>query len=740
MRSDPATDLELLLPPGIRVPRSRGDAVQRTRAENRLDQVMDFGVGLVCAPAGYGKTTVLASWAESLRQRADVSWLSLRPIHNDPAVLAMHLQAALGPSLPDRAAGGLGETLAALVGSVLHRRRPLTLILDDLDAIENPQVLAALTLLFQRRPSGLAIVAGARSRPPLPWHVFSGHGSLVEVGPIELQFEWRDTHELLVRRFGLSLPEDQVVELCKLTRGWVTALCLAGLIMQGRDDPSAVVSQRLAGHRHVRQFFDEVLHTQSPAAIAFLETTSVLERLDPVLCDVLTGRDDSLEVLRDLVTRGLFTEELEGDAPAFAYHPLLRAHLRARLSAQRHDEVSALLDTASRWYEGHGADDAAIRLALEGGDLGRAVRLIRGACGRAIRYGFGATAAGWLLQLPKDVLADNPDLLLALGRASGLGGDLVTARAALRDASAALTPRGRRARHGLLVGRAQLELSVLVWDGHLVSAQRALDEAMTLFEESLDDPALEMLSIDEEAMRAQAATVYLLGGQWDRAVEAVDGALNVEHIAHPTRYTILMLGVRAAALAWAGDETRARDAVRQSTTVLRRFSGTGSDRFLLECAAAWVMDGPSADSAADAAAAIAVRIGLPVFRAAADLASARLNVRRGRVDVALRALASAEEAIAAVPEPSFLVTLVERLRLEIGDAEPSPEVPELQAREIEVLSLIADGATRSQVARRLNLSVNTVKTHLRTTYRKLGVHSRGEAVTAARALGLLPKD
>lgn len=191
------------------------------------------------------------------------------------------------------------------------------------------------------------------------------------------------------------------------------------------------------------------------------------DELDPELCSHLTGRPDAIDVLDDLVARNLFTERIAHDPPRFRYHDLFTERLRVRLHERDPDQVGALLDEASRWHERRGQLSTAVELAKRRGDVDRATQLIRSACGPTMNGGYSETVVRWLTGLPDDVVWHQPDLLLVLGRASGLCGDLATAETALLAASKAIASIEQPVPVGLRIGLLQLEGSTRAWAGAL---------------------------------------------------------------------------------------------------------------------------------------------------------------------------------------------------------------------------------------------------------------------------------
>jgi LuxR family maltose regulon positive regulatory protein len=501
----------------------------------------------------------------------------------------------------------------------------------------------------------------------------------------------------------------------------------------GHRVPSAVEAEH---DRLVRRYLDnEVIPSLSTDQLALLEATAPLRRLDPQLCDLILDRTDSRALLTDLVERSCLVEPLSVDPPAFALHPMFAQHLRARGRSAGNDATSTTRNRAIEWYEDVELIDAAIELALEEPEPERAVALIKRVCGDRIRYGHSDLVAGWLQELPSDVLWNDVELSIVMGRAAGLIGDPMTGRAVLRTIRELVG--ADEASDGLGLALAQLEFSVRFWEGRLERIGRPIEERRAQFESCQSDPVLEMAGIDSESLHVSLVTGYVLDGELDRAIAECEHLLRPERMLDPTRLTIMGLGMLALALAWRGDEAAAREAVRRGKRVHGRYRGGGGDAGFLSAAALWVCDeGPHLDDdfrTVQRVVAGAVHLSGTAFAA---LAIAKLRLRLGAPVEAANALDTADGALAAMPEPGYLAVLRDSLRAELAEAAVDTIEP-LNERELDVLAAVARCESRSDAASELYLSVNTVKTHLRSAYRKLRVTDRDQAIRRATALGML---
>ena len=364
-------------------------------------------------------------------------------------------------------------------------------------------------------------MVSGRDDPGPPWHKIR-LGGVVELHGSDLAFEHAEARKLLAHAFGRVLPDDQLAELCRLTEGWAAGLCLAGLALRDSSSPQSSDSSRVGRHPYVRDFLEiEVLDKLPDDQVHFLEATSVLDRLDPELCDVLTDRSDSEDLLEHFVEMNLFTGRISDSPVRFRYHALFAEFLRGRLDRSKDLDRASLLTTASQWYEDRGMMDAAITAVLETGDFDRAERMIGAACGPAIRSGLATTVVRWVSALPAEAIERSPDLSVVLARASASRGDLLIARTALE---AARRSHERRPVSWLGLGIAHLDFLVRVLDGSLSGVVEDIEEALRILTAEPDQPVLAMFGIDEEATVVYGAVAKLLTGQLNSAVAATDQA------------------------------------------------------------------------------------------------------------------------------------------------------------------------------------------------------------------------
>ena len=427
-----APERDVLLATKLHLPAARPGQVLRPRLTARLDEGLARGLVLVCGPAGYGKTVLLADWAR--RGEHPAAWLSLDAADNDPARFWRHAVAAL-----DRARPGTGDRVAPLLGppapasfqglvtaliNELAADQAL-LVLDDYHLISARQVHESLAFLVEHRPAGICVVLASRSDPPLPLARLRARGQLTEIRAAELRFTPAEAGELL-QHAGSALPDASVAALAARTEGWAAGLALAALSLRGHDDAASFVAAFTGSHRYVLDYLaEEVLEQQSEQVRSFLLETSVLERLSGSLCDAVTGRPGCQALLESVERAGLFLVPLDEVRGWWRYHHLLADLLRARLQQDRPARAAELHRNAAAWYEDHGLADEAIRHATAAGEMTWAARLIEKHFDTVYSLrGEAATIHRWLAAIPASLIESRPRLLLAQAQLAAASGRL----------------------------------------------------------------------------------------------------------------------------------------------------------------------------------------------------------------------------------------------------------------------------------------------------------------------------
>jgi len=409
--------------------------VARPRLSERLTGSAGARLTLVSAPAGFGKTTLLAAWLTAEEtEDGRVAWLSLEST-DDPSSFWAYVIAAL-----QRVAPGVGSSALPLVQSgqpvdaavltpLLNELSSLTydvwLVLDDYHQVDGESVRPGMTFLLDHLPPQVHLVIGTRVDPLLPLARMRARGELVEVRAADLRFTSDEATTYLNDAAGLTLTPDDVAALEGRTEGWIAALQLAALSMQGRDSVAGFIDGFAGNDRFIVDYLvEEVLQHQPAPVRDFLLRTSVLDRLTGALCDAVTGGDDGADTLAALERANLFLVPLDDRREWYRYHHLFADVLRARLTAEDPDLVPSLHLSASQWYADRGLDVESVRHALTARDYDRAARLMEEAAADLRRHRQDATLLGWLRELPDDAIRRSPVLSVFNGYLCMVSGDL----------------------------------------------------------------------------------------------------------------------------------------------------------------------------------------------------------------------------------------------------------------------------------------------------------------------------
>lgn len=412
------------------VPRLPPGFVSRPRLVGLLGSGLARELTLVCAPAGFGKTSLLADW--SRRREQPVGWLSLDAGDRDPVRFWRHVAAALdrvrpgiaawvAPLLGASAPVSIESAVTELINELAAEPGDVVLVLDDYHLIDAPPVHASLEFLLRHQPPGLHVVLASRTDPPLSLARWRARGQLTELRADGLRFTGEEAADLLREAAGpdvhARLGDDAVAVLADRTEGWAAGLQLAALSLPGEPDLAAFVATFSGSHRYVLDYLtEEVLRQQPEPVREFLLQTSVLDRLSGPLCDAVTGRTDSQAMLETIERANLFLSPLDDVRGWWRYHHLFADLLRARLQ-QRPERQRELHRGAAAWHEAHsaagGSVDEAVRHALAAGDATWVVRLVERHFDELMLRSEVATVQRWFAALPAELTGSRPRLLLA---------------------------------------------------------------------------------------------------------------------------------------------------------------------------------------------------------------------------------------------------------------------------------------------------------------------------------------
>jgi LuxR family maltose regulon positive regulatory protein len=426
--ADEGSGFDSLLQTKLVPPPSRPDLVERPRLLERLTTNLIGGRGftrrltVVAAPAGYGKSTLIAQWLPNLDAR--VGWLTLESEDNDPVRFLRYLIAALqriDPHVGREAQAMLQSpqkssderVLTALINDLAADRESLVLVLDDYHAIQTVSIHDALIFLIEHLPGRLHLVIATREDPPLPSPRLEARGQALVVREADLAFRAEEAVKFFRQQMGLELNQDEAAALTRRTEGWVTGLQLAALSMRGVQDRAEFIRSFTGSNRFVLDYlFEEVFKQQSEEVRQFLLKTSVLDRFCGELCDAVTGGAASQDVIHRLERGHFFIVPLDQSRIWYRYHRLFRDLLLHRLQIDEGQLESRLHLRASLWFEEHGHPSEAIKHALAGEEWARAAQMIVQAQAAMLRNGEVTTLLAWCRQLPESLKFERPDLAL----------------------------------------------------------------------------------------------------------------------------------------------------------------------------------------------------------------------------------------------------------------------------------------------------------------------------------------
>jgi LuxR family maltose regulon positive regulatory protein len=718
-------------------PDLRQQTVERKRLHDLLRQGSTLPLTLVVAPAGWGKSTLVADWLA--RDQIIAGWVSLDGSDNDPKQFWRYLLlaadqagSAAGAAALRRldAAGSdvLRDVLPAFVNELASARTPLVLVLDDYHLITSERVHTSVTMLLDRAPPQLHLMLISRADPPLPVSRLRVREYLAEVRAEDLRFSPGEALEFFGSRLGMQLPERDVLRLLTRTEGWAAGLQLAALRLRGRADPSEFIERFTGADWHIVSYLgEEVLASQSPRVCEFLLVTSVLNRMCAPLCDALTGRNDGAELIGEIHRANLFLIPMDDERRWFRYHHLFGGLLRHELVRTTPERPPVLHRRAAQWYAEHGDAAEAIGHAIASGDDALSRRLVAVHWREPFNAGQLETVRIWLDALPTGIIATDTSLSAARVWVALDTGRLEEVGAALDAAEDSVPPDTQ-----LMVLRAL----------HMYKAGDVGGAAARLREISpdADDPFVATVH------RLVAGISWTWLGDADHARELlVEAARRAEADGNRLAY-IYAKGYRALLAVNRGDLALADSLVTDAESVVGQtlsdshfvamFPALARARLAVKNA-----DWATASRTATAAVELGRRGASRVELAAALLTAAAA----GRIcpagdDVDPGALVGEARGIlrhCAHPGPLVTTWLGEEQRAEAARTRQEGLIDPLTDRELTILRLLPAPASLRELASTLFVTPNTLKTHLRAIYRKLGAESREEAVIRARERGLI---
>jgi LuxR family transcriptional regulator, maltose regulon positive regulatory protein len=538
------------------VPRGRLDNVPRLRLYERLDEGARRELTVVSAPAGFGKTTLLADWSQ--RSELPVAWVSLDERDDDPVHFLLYLVAAIGTIYQDfgettrafmsslQSREELEPVLTALSNEILELPRDFVLVLDDYHSIRSETIHDALAFLLDPSPPPLHLIVAGRISPPLPLPKLRARGRLTELGAPDLRFTHEEAADFLGRTMGLSLTAERVATLEKGTEGWIAGLQLAAHALRGGEDDSSPVEALAGSARYVFDYLaDEVLSRQPEDVREFLLRTSVVETLNASLCEALTDTTDGREMLERLERTNLFLVPLDEGDRYYRYHHLFAAFLRERLGREHPDLIPELHRRAGLWEEADGCLTGAIEHALAAEDFDRSANLIEEETGVRRTYVDASLLLRWLGALPDELVRLRPQLCLLYAWALVHSGELEGAERRLQDTEAVLKLDSGASTAGL-----SDEERTMLGEISIIRARMAAMREDAPLTTEFSNRALDLLPEDELHLRGDVALdlghAHCSVGDLQSASEAFARAAATGRDADDLRTTLFALRYQAS--------------------------------------------------------------------------------------------------------------------------------------------------------------------------------------------------
>jgi LuxR family maltose regulon positive regulatory protein len=687
--------------------------VARDRLVRRLMRGRDVPVALLCAPAGYGKTTTLLEWAQ--RDERPFAWLALDRDHDDREHLLASVERCTEP--------------------LVRRGRAFVLVLDDVHVLRSPGAAQAIAAIVEQPPRGAQVALASRRTPPVPLGRLRAHRRVIELTARDFVMT-RSEAGALLELAEIELGPAEIATLVRRTEGWPAGLYLAALSLRDEADAPAAVARFGGDDRVVSDYVvDALLSELPPEQVTFLRRTSVLDRLSGPLCDAVCDDHGSAQLLHELARANVLLHPLDRTDRWFRYHRLLAQTLRAQLRLREPELEPELHRRASRWLADHGDIDAAIRHAAAAADVQLAGELLWANLLRYVPQGHKATVRRWLEHFTDEQIASSPALALVAANVHLASGErdlaehwTTTAAHALRRASAGPAPRALEA--GIAAMRAGIARDGL--------ARMREDAALACELDGDDGP---WRSVD---CQLEGTACHLLGER-DRARVLLEEGSRHGVVAAPSTNALCLARLSLLALERGDGKQGADLAARARSQVKRSRLGDypAMSLVLAVCALTEAQQGQieAAKRDRDDAARLLERNVdcAPWYVAEVRIVLARATLCLTDVLAARAHLEDADVALSASQGIPVLRTWLDDTRAEVDAYSASAVIvpASLTTAELRILRLLPTHLSFREMGSRLYVSPNTVKTQAQAVYRKLDASSRSQAVARARTLGLL---
>jgi LuxR family maltose regulon positive regulatory protein len=694
---------------------------------------------LIVAPAGYGKTTLLDQWAE--KDSRDFAWLTLDERDNDPRRLLVSIGGQLDSVAPvdDDARLMLAspetpqsDLLAALVRVIEARTRPFVLVLDDVHALAPGKSIAALTAIVDHLPPGSQLALASRDEPRMRVGRLRANRDVVELRFADLVMTPSEGSALIAAA-GVSLREPEARRIVRRAEGWAAGIYLAALSLRAAADPGSAAASLGGDDRLVADYLrDEVLSTLSPDQVRFSMAASVLEPLSAELCDSVLERSDSGRVLADLERSNVMLRRSEDGC--YRYHRLLRQMLEAELCRSEPELATRLRRRAARWHARCGDVDRAVFHAIAARDAALTGELLWRHFLRYASYGRNSAIEGWLDRFTDEEIAADPALaLVAAGHHLARGDRNLLER--WTAAAASSLAGGDQARSGSLEAGISILRAAAATEG-LAHTLELAGHAYELFAD--DDPWRSLCCLLIGSARH-------LSGERERARSLLEEGARRGAAGAPAIQALCLAQLALLALD-DGDTANADAHAARARSQIERFGMIEypiSALVLAVSAGCLARRGRIDEAQRDVrrAAELTARLGDSVgwYEIEVRAALARARLRLGDLAGARSELAEASRLLRHSPDAVVLAQWVED-GWDWADSAHDHTIGDrwsLTTAELRVLQFLPTHLALPEIARRLKVSTNTVKTHTRAIYRKLDATSRAEAVVRAGGSGLI---
>lgn len=726
-----------LLDSKTEVPHLKSGAVSRSR---QIREARDSGARVVsvAAPAGYGKSTMLAEWAQTESRR--VAWVSLDRTDDDPALLLPLIAAACAPFSPLAAAvmadmrgvgaGALGRSAPMLATALASTPVSFVLFIDDVHLVGSEECQDALEVVLARIAHGSQVVLASRQESPLIARL-RGAGDAWDVSAADLVFDRSEARAVFEAAGATDIDDDDLAEVVVRCEGWPTGLFLCALVARSSAGPVSAAGS----DRYVADYlYRECLSRLPEDVAAFLRRSSILDQLSPEICNAALGIDNARALIHRVETANLFLTPTDRNRVWFRFHALFREFLLTELErVEGAGAVAELHRRAAMWHEAHQVPAHAVEHWIRAGEFERAGGLVA-ELGLGM-YGEGqvATVRRWLHELGDDLLLASPALIISMTWTAILLGEVRSGERwarALDEVRADELPEADRL---MFASARAMVRSAMCEHGY---KRAAADAAFAVEHEPASSP-----------WRDQALHLYgmaaLLGGDEQTARASFEEAIPLATVrGNPD--TVILSEPELALIAidegrWAAAADHARrgvDAIDAS-----HMEGYPTTALALAVAARVAVHGGDHPAGQRLLArGMRARIGcthlLPYLSVRVRVQLARGHLMLGDRAAAAHLLRECDDILRIRPDLGTTRAHVEELRLGLAVAPMTGAAP-LTPAELRLLPYLQTHLTIAEIGKRLFVSRNTVSSQLGSIYRKLSVTSRGQAVDRADALGLL---